>query len=197
MDTRDGFLLKIIELENHWKPSCGFYHESDRWWMMMSRAVLLFIFEGCKTIQSIQNQHGMTSSSSGFVIKSTACWKHTTRCGRFRILLHTLSIIITDAPDTEEVFFTQRLNIGIVYILGRPLIRDVLSTKCWEVARPQIMGHAHTKNIINTGLPQLAIKIVAKYYKWGDAQECTERASYLSQGFLMFFRVSCEGLPGQ
>ena len=33
--------------------------------MMMSRTVLLFTFVDCKTIQSIQNQHGLTSSSSG------------------------------------------------------------------------------------------------------------------------------------
>ena len=40
--------------------------------MMMSRAVLLFSFKDCKTIQSIQNQHGVTSSSGRFVIKSAA-----------------------------------------------------------------------------------------------------------------------------
>ena len=26
---------------------------------------------------------------------------------------------------------------------------------------------------------------------------CTERASYLSQDFVLFFHVSCKGLPGQ
>ena len=40
-----------------------------------SRAVLLFIFVDCKTIQSIQNQHGVTSSSSGFGLNSTALLK--------------------------------------------------------------------------------------------------------------------------
>ena len=41
--------------------------------MMTSWTVLLFIFVDCKTMQSIQNQHGVTSSSSGFGLKSTAC----------------------------------------------------------------------------------------------------------------------------
>ena len=31
------------------------------------------VVEDCKTIQSIQNQHGVMSSSSGLVIKSTPC----------------------------------------------------------------------------------------------------------------------------
>ena len=55
----------------------------------------------------------------------------------------------------------------------RPLIREVLSTKCWEVASAQVVGHRTlTKNIINTRLPQLPYKIVTKYHKWGDAPEC-------------------------
>ena len=40
--------------------------------MMTSWTVLLFIFVDCKTIQSIQNQHRVMSSWSGFKIKSTA-----------------------------------------------------------------------------------------------------------------------------
>ena len=41
--------------------------------MMTSRAVLLFIFVDCKTILLIQNQHGVTLSSSRFGLNSTAC----------------------------------------------------------------------------------------------------------------------------
>ena len=36
-------------------------------------AVLLFTFVDCKTIQSIQNQHGVMSSLSGFGLNSAAC----------------------------------------------------------------------------------------------------------------------------
>ena len=41
--------------------------------MMTSQAVLLFTFEDCKTIQSIQNKHCVTSSSSGFGLFSYLC----------------------------------------------------------------------------------------------------------------------------
>ena len=51
--------------------------------MMMSHAVLLFTFEDCKTIQSIQYQHGATSSSSGFGLFSNLWFRYSIHSGVF------------------------------------------------------------------------------------------------------------------